>query len=437
MRLSQLWVLWGGVIASCSNGSDSTDDTPPEDNEDVPEDWTAITVGDIEKYDGQNGTSSYTVTKNNDGSITISHDAAMAKYASCSFKPKFSDNNTLYTKITNNSDVEATVQIQVNKAGTEANGYEPTPTITAVYVDGEKQENASAYGVELKIPANESVVIANMFDLEKNPDTVAISLNSQEKIAGTVEKGNITVSGISMKKFTDESELEEEINNGNEEGEPGVPTPSPDPNPGKPSEDEDDKEDVDVGGGDGDNNEEGKEPVTPPAKPEETVIYKLDFSGDALPENWYDNIKDSKENVEFKAGEGVSIKNGWSYFAIVPKDISEKDFGTANYVKATFKCSDGATFEEKNNRLMVAVYNTDEDNADTNFSWTAFFDRGNDGDVPTEFKTVEKEIKWEEKYDENGNKLPLADTSKVNGIRIWTQAFTGTVTIQSIEFIKK
>lgn len=172
------------------------------------EDWTAIAVGDIEKYNGNDGTASYTVTKNNNGSITISHDAAMALYASCSFKTNFGDNNTLYTKITNNSDVAATVQVQVNKAGTEENDWQPTPTVTAVYVDGKKRNDASEYSVVVTIPANGNVVIANKFDLSKNPDTVAISLNSQEEIAGTVAKGDITVSGISMKNVTDESELE-------------------------------------------------------------------------------------------------------------------------------------------------------------------------------------------------------------------------------------
>ena len=174
----------------------------------MPQNWTAIVVGNIEKYEGQAGTANYTVTKNNNGSITISHNAPMAKYASCSFKPNFGDNNTLYTKITNNSDVTATVQVQVNKAGTEANKWQPTPTVTAVYVDGKKQSGDVMYSVELTIPAKGSVVIANKFDTSKKPDTVAISLNSQEKIAGTVAKGNITVSGISMKKVINESELE-------------------------------------------------------------------------------------------------------------------------------------------------------------------------------------------------------------------------------------
>lgn len=132
----------------------------------------------------------------------------MALYASCSFKPNFGNNNTLYTKITNNSDVTATVQVQVNKAGTEENKYQPTPTVTAVYLDGKKQSGASEYSVEVTIPAKGSVAIANKFDTSKNPDTVAISLNSQEKIAGTVAKGNITVSGISMKNVADDSELE-------------------------------------------------------------------------------------------------------------------------------------------------------------------------------------------------------------------------------------
>ncbi|MBD5440188.1 MAG: hypothetical protein HDR33_04100 [Treponema sp.] len=304
----------------------------------------------------------------------------MAKYASCSFKPKFSDNNTLYTKITNNSDVEATVQIQVNKAGTEANGYEPTPTITAVYVDGEKQENASAYGVELKIPANESVVIANMFDLEKNPDTVAISLNSQEKIAGTVEKGNITVSGISMKKFTDESELEEEINNGNEEGEPGVPTPSPDPNPGKPSEDEDDKEDVDVGGGDGDNNEEGKEPVTPPAKPEETVIFNEDKEI-----TWSDFLVIESSEFDGDAPKTISI-----YFDCVERDekyvamkiaayYSDSPLGDGDVIGGILKADDKGALEGLGNpgdTGKVVSYTPTADEWNDKITKTGFYVNG-------------------------------------------------------------
>lgn len=356
----------------------------------------------------------------------------MAKYASCSFKPKFSDNNTLYTKITNNSDVEATVQIQVNKAGTEANDYEPTPTITAVYVDGEKQENASAYGVELKIPANESVVIANMFDLEKNPDTVAISLNSQEKVAGTVEKGNITVSGISMKTVTDEKELATAEEDKTEQKPEGDKTPSPDLNPDKPDENEGGN-----GEGNGDNNEEGKEPVTPPAEPEETVIYKLDFSGEKAPENYY------CDEEKFEANVGAKIEGAWNNFSIVPvNDASAlKD---ATHIRVTFKCSSDAAFADgdvDNNKFMVGLYKDGgEDNnyAETNVRWTCFLN-ANEDDFPKDFTLVEKKINWEQKYESDGTtKMPLADFEYTSNFRIWDCNFvTGTLIVQSIEFIKK
>lgn len=273
----------GGGVTSCSNGSDDPEATP---NPDVPEGWTEINVGDIEKYNGQDGTTAYSVTKNGDGSITISHDGTMGKYASCSFKPNFGENNTLYTKITNNSEVEATVQVQVNKAGTEANKYQPDPTVISVYVDGEKRSDASEYSVELKIAANASVVIANKFDIEKNPDTVAISLNSQESVAGTVEKGNITVSGISMKKITDEdeSELETSTDDNNENTGPEQNEEEETP---PPATDDDNNQTGGEGEGttppitDNDNNQtdgEG-EGTTPPTTTGKTAIKFNGFDG--------------------------------------------------------------------------------------------------------------------------------------------------------------
>lgn len=391
-------IIWGGVT-SCSNGSDDPERIP---NSDVPQGWTEIIVGDIEKYNGQDGSTAYSVTKNGDGSITISHDGAMGKYASCSFKPNFGENNTLYTKITNNSDVAATVQVQVNKAGTKDNNYEPMPTVTAVYVDKEKRSDASEYSVELKIDANTSVVIANMFDTAKSPNTVAISLNSQESVAGEVSKGNITVSGVSMKKITDESELGT-LTGGDSEPE----------DPGK---------------------DEGGE--TTPPETAETVLYTLDFSGAEPPKNHYST---NDENAKFVPNEGVQLKTAWKEFAIVTDNMNLiKD---ATHVKVNFKCSDDATFAEgdkDNNKFMIGVYKQDETYNDTNISWTCFLKGGEDA-FPKDYKTVEKAVTWEQKYTEDGNPIPDVDFSKdISGFRIWDCNFTsGTLTVKSIEFIKK
>lgn len=313
----------GGVLTSCSNGSDDAGpELPSEEDKDVLEGWTAITIGEVEKYNGQDGKSSYAVTKNNNGSITISHDAAMALYASCSFKPNFGENNTLYTKITNNADVDATVQVQVNKAGTEANNYEPTATVAAVYVDGKKQTDAGAYSVEYKIPAKGSVVIVNKFDLSKKPDTVSISLNSQEKVAGTVEKGNITVSGISMKTVTDEKELataEEDKTEQKPEGDKTPDTAKPEenkkPDATNPVEDTDPKDPP-----------AGDEEENPPAKPEETVIFSEEKEI-----TWSEFLTIESSKFDGEAPKTISI-----YFDCVERDdkyVAMKI--AANYENAT------------------------------------------------------------------------------------------------------
>lgn len=439
---------WGGVT-SCSNSS--SDNSNPEEeptiDEDLPEGWTAITVGDIEKYDGQDGTVSYVVKKNNNGSITISHDAPMALYAGCSFKQNFGDNNTLYTKITNNSDVAATVEVQVSKAGTADNDYQPTPTVVAVYVDRIKQSGEVSYSVKCKVEPQKSVVIVNKFDLSKNPDTVTITLNSQEGVAGNVEKGEITVSGISMKKVTDDSELGNPVDGdgGNQTG--GNQTGTGQGNGGG----------TDAGSGNGDGTGNGdntggatggqggdtgagsgseKDPETPPEESKETVIYKLDFSGAEPPAH---NYITEQNNAKFVTNVGVQITGAWAEFAFVPKEMPNlKD---ATHIKVNFKCSDDAAFDatdKDNNKFMLGGYKySEEEKKDTNISWTCFLNGATD-EFPKDFKVIEKEIKWEQKYDAQGNPIDFANFDDIGGFKIWDCNFTsGTLTVQSVEFIKK
>lgn len=179
-----------------------------------------------------------------------------------------------------------------------------------------------------------------------------------------------------------------------------------------------------------------QDPETPPEESKETVIYKLDFSGAEPPENY--SIADGF----FKSNEGVVMQGFWAEFSISPKDIGGKDLSSANYIKVSFKCSDDAAFGDDNARFMVGAFKNSENEdgnwSDTNLSWTCFFDKGIDGDVPTEFKTVEKEINWELKNDDKGNSLPLVVLSDISGFKIFDCNFTsGTLTVQSVEFIKK
>ena len=64
---------------------------------------------------------------------------------------------------------------------------------------------------------------------------------------------------------------------------------------------------------------------------------------------------------------------------------------------------------------------------------------GSEDVFPKDFTTIEKEINWEQKYESNGmTKIPYADFEYTSNFRIWDCNFTtGTLTVKSIEFIKK
>lgn len=434
-----------GGVTSCSNGSDDPEATP---NPDVPEGWTEINVGDIEKYNGQDGTTAYSVTKNGDGSITISHDGTMGKYASCSFKPNFGENNTLYTKITNNSEVEATVQVQVNKAGTEANKYQPDPTVISVYVDGEKRSDASEYSVELKIAANASVVIANKFDIEKNPDTVAISLNSQESVAGTVEKGNITVSGISMKKITDEDESELETSKDTNSSENAGPEQTPPEGEGTtpPITDNDNNQTDGEGEGttppvtDNDNSQTGGEEeglvfdFTNAVVDEEVKINKVTYcsvefssfsqeNGLTLTVNnsWEGAFKISTESLDLSDKKCIieyKIDNGWEYTSndgkkcllqLISKEQTSGEYKAIELSQGEF-ANDPATTESWQKATVENIYKND---------WDAVNESGD-------------KLSDTEKKEYTG-----ADLTKIVAIKINTTDGKGTIHIKSLKFVDK
>ena len=187
-------------------------------------------------------------------------------------------------------------------------------------------------------------------------------------------------------------------------------------------------------------NPDEKDPVEddkedPPAT--ETVIYTLDFSGATPPDNHY------YDEAKFEANVGAKIEGAWGNFSIVPKDDASalKD---ATHIRVTFKCSSDAAFADgdvDNNKFMVGLYKDGgEDNnyAETNVRWTCFLN-ANEDDFPKDFTLVEKKINWEQKYESDGTtKMPLADFEYTSNFRIWDCNFvTGTLIVQSIEFIKK
>lgn len=384
----------GGGQGNGGNGGNSGQASATDP--DVKEGWTAIAVGGIEKYAGQEGTANYTVTKNNNGSITISHDAAMALYASCSFKPNFGNNNTLYTKITNNSDVTATVQVQVNKAGTEANGYAPTPTVTAVYVDGKKQSGDLMYSVELTIPAKGNVVIVNKFDASKKPDTVAISLNSQEEIAGTVAKGNITVSGISMKKVIDDSELGTDETGSGQGGE-GSETPS------------------------------------------EEIVFDFTKTTVEKDENDKDIVKLDKvyycslqsDLSKFSAEDGVALGVDKSWDGALKISTESLNLSNKNCI-IEYKIDEGWEYTSENGKKCLIQLISEED---SNYKATEL-SQGEFANDPAETSSW-KTATIDNIYANNWDAEKGADLTKIIAIKINTTDGKGTIHIKSIKFVDK
>ncbi|MCM1237428.1 MAG: hypothetical protein NC489_45765 [Ruminococcus flavefaciens] len=169
----------------------------------------------------------------------------------------------------------------------------------------------------------------------------------------------------------------------------------------------------------------------------EQVLYTLDFSGAEPPKNYY------YDKEKFEANIGAKIEGAWNNFSIVPQENMNvlKD---ATYVKVTLKCSENTTFAKNdtdNNKFMLGIYKDageSGDYAETNVRWTCFLN-DNEDSLPNNFTTLEKEIKWEQKYDSDGTtQLPFAEFSDENNFRIWDcNLTTGTLYVQKIEFIKK
>lgn len=179
-----------------------------------------------------------------------------------------------------------------------------------------------------------------------------------------------------------------------------------------------------------------QDPETPPEESKETVIYKLDFSGAEPPAH---NYITEQDNAKFVTNVGVQITGAWAEFAFVPKEMPNlKD---ATHIKVNFKCSDDAAFDatdKDNNKFMLGGYKySEEEKKDTNISWTCFLNGATD-EFPKDFKVIEKEIKWEQKYDAQGNPIDFANFDDIGGFKIWDCHFTsGTLIVQSVEFIKK
>lgn len=226
---------WGGVMTSCSNGSDDPEEqkppvtdndnnqtdgegegttppvtdndnsqtggdngTPPESN--IPQGAVTVKFGDIGTYEGQGGTTKYTTSKDKDDiAVTISHSGLMAQYANCSLKvTELNKYNTVVCNLKNEGTVDAIVQFAIQKAGTESNNWSPTSaTITGTVDNDEPNEGAGDWGVKTKIAAGKTQNVSIKFDPSKNPDEIAVQLNSGDKENKT-NSGNITISDAYM-----------------------------------------------------------------------------------------------------------------------------------------------------------------------------------------------------------------------------------------------
>lgn len=413
----------GGVITSCSNGSEDTNpiedpkedpdpETPADEENESKLELTSIIKGIVaEENVWDSGTS---ITKTDDVYVVVAGKGW---------------------------DKEGMASIPVSFAAGDLDGYEFI-VLDGVDISGFKlrDDNDEYPSIELKITykvgeEEKSKIISATKLLKDNKIEIPLA-NVEDDFLKKGSQIMLSFRGTGTVKIKDISKAKAKVTTPNPDGsqttppatKPEVSTPSgTTPVEADKKDEEDKKEDED----------DKKEEENPPAKPEETVIYKLDFSGEKAPENYY------CDEEKFEANVGAKIEGAWNNFSIVPvNDASAlKD---ATHIRVTFKCSSDAAFADgdvDNNKFMVGLYKDGgEDNnyAETNVRWTCFLN-ANEDDFPKDFTLVEKKINWEQKYESDGTtKMPLADFEYTSNFRIWDCNFvTGTLIVQSIEFIKK